>query len=37
MVGDNQKEQGFVTVATKVSESMARVLNQIARKKGMNG
>ena len=35
MVGDNQKEQGFVTVATKVSENMARVLNQIAKKKGI--
>ena len=35
MIGDNQKEQGFVTVATKVSESMARVLNEIARAKGI--
>ena len=35
MIGENQKEQGFVTVATKVSESMARVLNQIARAKGI--
>ena len=35
MIGDNQKEQGFVTVATKVSESMAHVLNQIARAKGI--
>ena len=35
MIGDKQKEQGFVTVATKVSESMARVLNLIARKKGI--
>ena len=35
MIGDNQKEQGFVTVATKVSPEMARVLNQIARAKGI--
>ena len=35
MIGDKQQEQGFVTVATKVSENMARVLNQIARKKGI--
>ncbi len=35
MVGEKQQEQGFVTVATKVSESMARVLNQIARAKGI--
>ena len=35
MIGENQKDQGFVTVATKISENMARVLNQIARKKGI--
>ena len=35
MIGDKQQEQGFVTVATKVSESMAHVLNQIARAKGI--